>query len=287
MIHPQLTRRDCLAWLAAASGLAAMPPLAQAATLRPPLLAHEAPPGIDPTGYLVSEKFDGVRAVWDGSTLRFRSGRSIAAPRWFLQRLPAVPLDGELWLGRGRFDALSGLVRRESPADAAWREVRYMVFELPGGDGLFVERAARLRAIAHELGWQQVRAVEHSALTDRHELQALLAEVVAGGGEGLMLHRADALYTGGRSQALLKLKPVHDAEAVVVGAVAGRGRHRGRMGALRVVNVQGVPFELGTGFTDAQREQPPAPGTVVTFSHRGHTPSGVPRFASFIRVAGP
>ncbi len=286
MIHPQPSRRDCLAWLSAACAIGAWQP-AQAARSLPPLLAREAPAGIDPAGYLVSEKFDGVRALWDGTTFRFRSGRAIAAPQWFLQRLPAVPLDGELWLGRGRFDALSGLVRRLSPDDEAWREVRYLVFELPGAEGDFGTRAARLRTIADHVGWPQLRAVEHSVLDGRHELQARLDEVVAAGGEGLMLHRADAPYTGGRSAALLKLKPLHDAEAVVVAALAGRGRHAGRMGALRVVDEQGVSFELGTGFTDAQRERPPQPGTRVTFSHRGHTPSGVPRFASFMRLAGP
>ena len=108
------------------------------------LLAQSAPAGIDPTGYLVSEKFDGVRAVWDGRVLRFRSGLPIAVPEAFVERLPAVPLDGELWLGRGRFEALSGLVRRRCPDAAAWRHLRYMVFDLPGAGGAFAERVVAL-----------------------------------------------------------------------------------------------------------------------------------------------
>ena len=84
------------------------------------LLARNAPAGLDPTGYLVSEKLDGVRALWDGSVLRFRSGRSIAAPAWFIARMPQTPLDGELWLGRGRFDALSATVRRAQANDSEW-----------------------------------------------------------------------------------------------------------------------------------------------------------------------
>ncbi len=56
----------------------------------------------------------------------------LPAPAWFLAVLPPVALDGELWLGRRRFDALSGLLRREDPEDPLWREVRYMLFDLPG-----------------------------------------------------------------------------------------------------------------------------------------------------------
>ena len=115
-------------------------------------------------------------------------------------------------------------------------------------------------------------------------LQRRLDEVVAAGGEGLMLHRADALYETGRSASLLKLKPLHDAEARVIGHVAGRGRHAGRMGALRVRSPAGVDFLLGTGFSDAERESPPPLGSWVTFTHRGFTADGVPRFASFLRV---
>ena len=81
------------------------------------LLANELGPKFDPAKYLVSEKYDGVRAIWDGKVLRFRSGRAVDAPAWFIAKLPAQPLDGELWLARGRFEALSGIVRKTEPED--------------------------------------------------------------------------------------------------------------------------------------------------------------------------
>jgi DNA ligase-1 len=276
-----LTRRGCLGWLAAST----LPVTGTAAAVRPALqLAREAPDPIDPAGWLVSEKYDGARAVWDGQRLCFRSGLPVAAPAWFLARLPATALDGELWLGRGRFEALAGTVRKALPADDEWRAVRYMVFDLPGHAGVFAERAERIETLARSLAWPALVAVPQARLADRAALARRLADVVQGGGEGLVLHRADALWAPGRSDALLKLKPLNDAEAVVVGSLPGRGKHAGRMGALRVRTDDGSEFFIGTGFSDAQRDHPPAPGTVVTFTYRGTTAGGVPRFASFLRV---
>ena len=263
-------------------GALAAPLAAQAAPLV--LLAHEADTEIDPAGWLVSEKLDGVRALWDGHTLRFRSGRTVAAPAGFLARLPAQPLDGELWLGRGRFDELSGLVRRAEPTDGLWRELRYMLFELPQAPGDFATRAAALQRLADAARWPQLQAVPQQPLRDRAALRARLDEVVQGGGEGLMLHRADAPWQTGRSRVLLKLKPVQDADAVVIGHVPGRGRLEGRLGALVLRRDDGLVFQLGTGLSDAQRDAPPRVGSTVTYSYRGVTPQGVPRFASFLRV---
>lgn len=253
----------------------------------PLLLAVDAPSDIHPAGYLVSEKLDGVRALWDGRQLRTRGGGTVAAPAWFLQRLPPVALDGELWLGRGRFEALSAAVRRLRPDDAEWRQVRYVVFELPGAAGSFVERAAALERLAREVDFEGLQAAAQLALPDRGALQRLLDEVTRQGGEGLMLHRADAAYVTGRSAVLQKLKPLQDAEATVLAAVPGRGRHAGRMGALRVQTPDGRQFLLGTGFSDAEREAPPAPGTVLTYTYRGMTGGGLPRFASFLRLREP
>ncbi len=278
-----MTAGPFLRGLAAALALTLAGPGATAAA-PPLLLAKVLGPGVDPADYLVSEKFDGVRAHWDGRVLRFRSGREVPAPRWFLERLPAQPLDGELWLGRGRFEELSGYVRRSTPEDAEWRRIRYLVFELPEAPGTFAERARRLQELAAATAWPQLEAVAQDRVADRAELQRRLAQVLKAGGEGLMLHRADAPYVTGRSDALLKLKPLLDTEAVVTAHVPGQGKFKGRLGALRVATPEGKSFLLGTGFTDAVRRNPPPVGTTVTYTYRGLTRNGLPRHASYLRV---
>lgn len=243
--------------------------------------------GASPVGFLVSEKLDGVRAFWDGSRLRFRSGLPIAAPDWFTAGLPKVALDGELWLGRGQFDRLSGMVRSVVPQDADWRELRYMVFDLPGAAGSFAKRFSDLQTVVQSAGLPWLKAVAQSPSASVADLQTQLTQLVAAGGEGLVLHRADALWTPGRSDAVWKFKPVQDEDARVVAHLPGKGRNAGRLGALLLELPDGQRFALGTGLTDVQRQLPPALGSVVTYRFRGHTPKGLPRFASFLRVRGP
>ena len=103
----------------------------------PPTLAQSYHPGIDVQAYWVSEKYDGVRGIWDGQALRTRSGEVIAAPAWFTAGWPSVPMDGELWAGRGRFEQVQAAVAQAAPQDAPWRALRYMVFDLPGQAGGF------------------------------------------------------------------------------------------------------------------------------------------------------
>jgi DNA ligase-1 len=273
------TRRNLL--LALAAGVLPWRSAVASPPLQLPTVYTEA---VDPAPYLVSEKYDGVRGVWDGGTLRYRSGRIVPAPAWFTARLPRTPLDGELWLGRDRFDELSGIVRKAKPVDAEWRELRYMVFELPGAAGTFAERAQRIRELAAQTAWPPLVAVEHTPVADRDALRRRLADTVAQGGEGLVLHRADAAYRAGRSDAVLKLKPELDSEAVVVAHHPGQGRLEGRLGALEVRAPDGRQFLIGTGFSDAQRCDPPAVGSVVTYRYRDLTATGLPRFASFLRV---
>lgn len=283
--------RHALGWLGAVTGFCVAPDVLSKGS-PDVLLANNAPAGINPAPYLVSEKYDGVRAVWGGrgsgtvndGVLRFRSGRTIAAPTWFIAKLPATALDGELWIGRGKFDALSGAVRRTEPKDAEWQQIQYMVFELPKSEGTFTQRVAQLQGIVKTAGWPQLQAVAQTTVANHAALQARLKAVTADGGEGLMLHLASAPVASGRSDALLKLKPAQDAEAVVVGHVPGKGKYAGMLGALEVKTASGVRFRLGTGLSDAQRQDPPPIGSTVTFTYRDITPNGKPRFASFLRV---
>lgn len=285
-LHFSFTTRNA-AWrtflfalLAAATTSFAAPP--------PILLANVLSPQVDVTQYLVSEKYDGVRAIWDGKTLRFRSGRVVAAPAWFIAKLPPEALDGELWLARDRFDDLSGIVRKAVPVDAEWQRLNYMIFELPQLEGAapvpFSARAIRIKAIVERANFPALKAVDQHPVKDRAALKRELDAVVKGRGEGLMLHLADAPYVTGRSDVLLKLKPLLDTEATVVAHIPGKGKYSGQMGALLVETSAGLRFKLGTGFSDSQRANPPPVGALVTYTYRDVTPAGKPRFASFLRV---
>ncbi|QBK06569.1 DNA ligase [Hylemonella gracilis] len=238
--------------------------------------------------YWVSEKIDGVRARWDGQHLLSRGGRRIRAPAWFTQGWPVQALDGELWGGRGRFEDTAGTVARVEPEDIAWKRLRFMVFDLPDHGGTFTERVAAMVALQEGLrgtpAGSCLQFVDQGRIGTQAELDRLLNATVRAGGEGLMLHRGDARYQAGRSDDLLKVKPFQDAEAQVLSHLPGRGRHAGRMGALQVQAPDGRRFRLGTGFSDAQRLQPPPIGSWVTYRYRGLTADGLPRFATFLRV---
>lgn len=269
-----LTAALCLGALPAS--LAAQPPAV--------MLGERWHEELDPAAYWVSEKLDGVRAIWDGRVLRLRSGRPIAAPHWFLGGLPAEALDGELWMGRRSFDRLSGLIRRNAPDDPAWQEVRYMLFDLPGADGPFTDRVERLRRLGANPATPWLQAVAQVRVANRGALQGLFDDVVRSGGEGLMLHHADAHWSPGRSGALRKLTPWQDAEARVVAHLPGKGRLQGLTGSLLVESPDGRRFRLGSGLSDAQRRDPPPLGSMVTYRYRELTPAGQPRFPRFLRV---
>lgn len=257
-----------------------------AARQQPPalLLAETTAGQLDPAPYWVSEKLDGVRAIWDGHQLRFRSGHIVPAPSWFTAALPPQALDGELWIGRSRFEQVAGIVRTRQPDDADWRQVRYMIFELPGAPGSFTDRLDRMRTIIARVHVPWLRMVAQFRVGDRAALLLRLNHVVQAGGEGLMLHLADAPYVTGRQDVLLKLKPWQDAEATVVAYVPGKGKYHGMTGALVMRMPDGRQFRIGSGLSDALRRDPPAIGSRVTYRYQALTRDGVPRFARYLRV---
>ena len=159
-----------------------------------------------------------------------------------------------------------------------------MVFDLPRHGGRFEARVMAMRSLLDTLDVPWLRPVAQFRVDDAAALDDRLDTVVAAGGEGLMLHHRDAYYGVGRSEALLKYKPYDDAEARVVGHTAGAGKYVGMLGALVVERADGLRFRLGSGFSDAQRADPPPIGAWVTYRYNGLTSNGVPRFARFLRV---
>ncbi len=244
-------------------------------------------PGLDVTRFWISEKLDGVRARWDGSRLISRGGHLIRTPDDFIAGFPPVPLDGELWLGRSQFARMSGLARRLQPDTEAWSGVRFMVFDLPGSDAPFSERLIELKHLLDNTPSERIALIKQFRVTDEIALMARLAAVEARGGEGLMLHHEDARYRIGRSSDLLKLKSKQDAEARVLAHESGRGKYQGLLGALLVEDDQGRRFRIGSGFSDAERRDPPPVGSTITFQYQGETSTGLPRFARYLRPRTP
>lgn len=275
--------------LIAAFGYSATP-MALAADAKPPLmLANVYHPGVQLADYWVSEKYDGVRGYWDGQKLLTRGGQLINAPDWFTANWPSVPMDGELWAGRGQFQKALSTVRQQSPDDAAWRGIRFMVFDLPAEPGAFTQRLSVLNSVVGKLALPWVQAVPQSKVASHAALQNQLKHITKAGAEGLILHRGSAPYKGVRNDDLLKVKTHDDAEAQVIGHIPGKGKYAGQLGALLVEmpSVDGKTakrFKLGTGLSNAQRQNPPAIGSQVTYRFRGINDSGIPRFASFMRV---
>ena len=248
------------------------------------MLAKAYQPGVDLRSYWVSEKLDGVRGRWDGRQLLTRGGQLIAAPSGFTANWPTVPLDGELWLGRGRFEDTVSAVRQQAPNELAWRQLRFMLFDLPEHPGTFSERLSTLQALVQTVNQPWLQALTQTRGSTHADLMQQLDAVVQQGGEGLMLHRAEAHYRAQRSDDLLKVKKHQDADARVIGYEAGKGRLVGQVGALIVETSDGRRFRLGSGLSDAQRRHPPPIGSWITYRFRGTHDSGLPRFATWVRI---
>lgn len=246
------------------------------------LLAQTYNPSKDPTGFLLSEKLDGVRAEWDGKQLKSRTGQVYPAPAWFLKGFPVIPLDGELWMGHGQFDQLSSIAR--SSQDKGWSAVHYMVFDIPLVQaGPYHQRYAMLQALNLV---SPIQVLSQIPCEGPEALEKVMDFVTSNGGEGLMLRHPDATYEPNcRSGNLLKYKRFFDAEAIVVGYKPGEGKHKGTMGALWCLNEAGVKFKVGTGFSDRERDAPPPIGKIITYRYQSINPeSGKPRFPAFVRI---
>jgi len=254
------------------------------ATSGPPILLAESWDNAqDLSGWWLSEKLDGVRAYWDGKQFLSRQGNLYHAPAWFTTGLPAVPLDGELWIARKAFQRTVSIVRRQDQSEH-WKDVKFLVFDAPAIVGPFEDRITYLEAQIATWNATYISLLDQQLCTSVEQLRTELARVEQLGGEGLMLRQPGSKYVAGRSSTLLKVKRFHDAEAVVVGHEPGKGKHKGRLGALAVQLPNGKRFSVGTGFKDKERGNPPAIGTTITFRYQELTDGGIPRFPSFVRL---
>ncbi len=238
---------------------------------------------VDVSGWLMSEKLDGVRGYWDGRQLLSKNGKRFYPPAAFVLDWPPFPVEGELWGGRSTFAETVSSVKKQQPHDG-WLKLKFAIFDVPSSRGRFSERLARAS------DWFSVHPTPYAfvlpqiTVRDSAHLQQELKRIETLGGEGLIVRRPDSYYSDGRTDEILKVKNCQDAEARVIAHLPGKGRNRGRLGALLVALDDGTQFKIGSGFSDNERESPPPIGELITFKYYGKHPSGIPRFPSFLRI---
>ncbi|RLB88137.1 MAG: DNA ligase [Deltaproteobacteria bacterium] len=237
----------------------------------------------DITGWVMSEKLDGIRGYWDGQQLHTRKGLPLNPPSWFVKNFPPFELDGELWSKRGDFEFIQSIVLDEKPGEG-WKKIRYNIFEVPNQEGDFFLRINKAKDWFEIHKNSHVRFIPQTRIQDISDLDQFLNKIESMGGEGVIVKDPKMPYYTGRSAHVLKVKNFQDMEGIVIGLNRGKGKYRKMMGSLTLRLANGIVFKLGTGFTDQLRKTPPPLGTSVTFKYNGFTKNGIPKFASFLRV---
>ena len=235
------------------------------------MLGRPCPPDVDPSGWWMSEKLDGVRAFWTGEKLVSRGGHPINAPDWFLKNLPPMAVDGELWAGRAQFQsadaALDGL------ESEVWKNINYMLFDAPHEPGGFEDRFGRLLEWDADTDRNHVTVLPQARCAGQAHLQDYFESVIAQRGEGVMLRQPGSAYEPRRSDAMLKLKPIDDTPATVIDHKPGK-----RYGSVVVQCADGREFSVS-----AKRDMNVEVGQSIVVRHNGVTENGIPKFPRLVR----
>ena len=231
------------------------------------------------TGWVMSEKLDGIRAYWDGKHLLSRNGKIIHAPKWFLKDYPPFAIDGELWTKRNDFENISSIVRDKVPSKA-WSEIKHYIFEVPNANGNLYLRLKKVKPFVS----QNIKIISQYKIKNKQSMQDFLKEVEDEGGEGLVVRDPNAPYINKRTSKALKVKTFLDAECEVIALKKGKGKYNDVLGSLKCKLNNGITFYIGSGFSDTERSHPPKIGDQVTFKYQSLTKYNKPRFPIFLRV---
>ena len=162
--------------------------------------------GRPPGGMFISEKYDGIRALWNGRDFLTRNGRIIDVPARFKVGIPKFEVDGELWCGRGNFGLAQGMTKGGAN-HRGWDSAYFMAFDLPTHWGSFARRAKKLARLKPTA---TMCIVAHAKVRDINSVRWLYESILEDGGEGVMLRDPTAKYVRDRTCDLLKLKPSND-----------------------------------------------------------------------------
>ena len=232
------------------------------------------------TNWYMSEKLDGIRAYWNGKEFISKNGNKIYAPFWFTKDFPPFELDGELWSKREDFENIQNIVLDETPT-TKWNELTYNIFEVPNTNGNFDKRLEKIKLWLEKNPNKFIKIIPQKICKNESDLDNYLKELIAKKAEGIILKNPNLDYFTGRNENILKVKKFYDEEGLVIGLNYSK---EGKFKSLKLKLENGIIFNLGGGFSNIQRLNPPKIGDIVTFKYYDLTKNNKPKFASFLRV---
>ena len=244
------------------------------------------------SGWLASEKLDGVRAYWDGENLLSRQGKKLNAPISFTKNFPKFALDGELYAKEIKFEEIQATVMDKVPDEKAWSRLKFHIFDVPEASGDLLARLEVLAKFLKNEPNKNLIIIKQTKMLDNAQFLKFAESIIAKGGEGVVVREPNAPYERKRSKNALKFKKFKDAECEVVSINKGSGKYANLAGSLTCKAIggkddeakAGTTFKIGSGLSDEQRTNPPKIGSIITYKFQNLTSYGKPRFPIFLRV---
>ena len=252
------------------------------------------------SGWLASEKLDGVRAYWDGENLLSRQGKKLNAPQSFTKNFPNFALDGELYAKELKFEEIQATVMDKLPDEKAWGRLKFHVFDVPEASGGLLDRLEVLAKFLKNEPNDNLIIIKQIKMRDNAQFLNFTKDIIAKGGEGAVVREPNAPYERKRSKNALKFKKFKDAECEVISINKGSGKYANFAGSLTCKALggkdkkdkeekagepkEGTIFKIGSGLSDEQRTNPPKIGSIITYKFQNLTSNGKPRFPIFLRV---
>ena len=249
------------------------------------------------SGWLASEKLDGVRAYWDGENLLSRQGKKLNAPLSFTKNFPKFALDGELYAKELKFEEIQATVMDKLPDEKAWSRLKFHIFDVPEASGGLLTRLEILAKFLKNEPNQNLIIIKQIKMRDNAQFLKFAEEIIAKGGEGAVVREPNAPYERKRSKNALKFKKFKDAECEVTAINKGSGKYANFAGSLTCKALggkddkekagepkEGTIFKIGSGLSDENRQKPPKIGSIITYKFQNLTANGKPRFPIFLRV---
>lgn len=235
------------------------------------------------TNYLMSEKLDGVRGIWDGKHLKSRNGKILNPPKNWLKCFPNFALDGEIYARNLKFEEIVSIAK--SYEDKGWNELKYFVFDAPNFQEYFVNRIAKVKDFLDKNPCENIIIIKQIPAILNQNATEFLEKITKQGGEGIVLRDKFAFYESGkRSNKILKFKKFLDDECEVLSINKGSGKYKNLMGSLTCKDLKTKKiFKIGSGFSDKMRKNPPKIGEILTYKYQNLTKTGLPRFPVFLR----